>query len=216
MALTDKQIQQLYEFVEKKRVLYYDLQLELVDHLGTSIEEEMKKHPELSFEVALQNIYKSFGIFGFAKIVQEKEQALLKANNQKWKVASKEFFTIPKVFMTLCVFASAYYFSQFLEPVTRGVVVMIFWIVLTIVQAFHIFKMRQTRKKKLILTNYLPQSNFSFFFLLFMMFFGMSEIRTNLVFALWITVAFVVELAVIEVSRRIQQQAKILYPEAFE
>ena len=41
MTLTHKQIDQLFAFTKKKMVRYYDLQVELVDHLAARIEEEM-------------------------------------------------------------------------------------------------------------------------------------------------------------------------------
>jgi hypothetical protein len=42
MTLNQEQIEALFRFCEKKSVRYYDLQVELVDHLAERIEEEMK------------------------------------------------------------------------------------------------------------------------------------------------------------------------------
>lgn len=39
MKLNDDQIQSLFDFTKKKLVHFYDLQIELVDHLAASIEE---------------------------------------------------------------------------------------------------------------------------------------------------------------------------------
>ena len=86
MTLSNEQIQQLFLFTEKKFVRWYDLQVELVDHLANKIEAEMEANSTLSFERALGNVYAGFGIFGFAQIVREKEDSLRKANNKLlWK-----------------------------------------------------------------------------------------------------------------------------------
>jgi hypothetical protein len=52
MQLSAEQIQVLFSFTEKKKVHWYDLQLELVDHLACRIEEEMEADTSLSFEAA--------------------------------------------------------------------------------------------------------------------------------------------------------------------
>ena len=73
MPLTDQQIEALFAFTKKKYVHHYDVQVELVDHLATSIEEEMEKDTKISFEDALQRVYARFGIFGFAKEQKRKQ-----------------------------------------------------------------------------------------------------------------------------------------------
>jgi hypothetical protein len=50
-------------------VPYYDLQVELADHLANAIEEQMSSNRNLSFQKALENVHQSFGISGFAPLV---------------------------------------------------------------------------------------------------------------------------------------------------
>ncbi len=76
MQLSKDQIDQLFAFTKRKMVHWYDLQVELVDHLAERIEEEMNADPKLSFDAALAKVYAGFGIFGFAKIVQERSKSL--------------------------------------------------------------------------------------------------------------------------------------------
>ena len=52
MTLSTEHIQQLFSFTEKKFVRWYDLQVELVDHLANKIEAEMAADSSLSFERA--------------------------------------------------------------------------------------------------------------------------------------------------------------------
>lgn len=59
--LTEEQIERLHRFCVEHYVRHYDVQVELVDHLGTAIEEKMSDNHLLSFEQALQQVYRGFG-----------------------------------------------------------------------------------------------------------------------------------------------------------
>ncbi|NBL65805.1 hypothetical protein GV828_11395 [Flavobacterium sp. NST-5] len=101
MKLSDEQIQSLYRFTREHFVEHYDLQTELVDHLSNAIEEEWKENPKLSFEEALQKEFKKFGIFGFMDVVESRRSALSKKYNQVVWQHFKEFFSFPKIMLTL-------------------------------------------------------------------------------------------------------------------
>lgn len=74
--LTDLEINKIETFLKKKEVIYYDLKMELLDHLCNSIEDEWEKNPEIKFNDALLKVYKTFGIFGFATIIEKREESL--------------------------------------------------------------------------------------------------------------------------------------------
>lgn len=76
MELSREQIQYLYDFVTSKYVRYEDVKHEIVDHLACAIEDRMSENPELTFERALQLVYRKFPITGFAQWILEKEKAL--------------------------------------------------------------------------------------------------------------------------------------------
>ena len=82
--LNEKQIEQLFEFTRKHYVEYYDVQVELVDHLASSIEHEIELNPSLSFDDALNVVFKRFGIFGFSEVVESKGNAVWKSQNKLW------------------------------------------------------------------------------------------------------------------------------------
>ncbi|HEX8462545.1 MAG TPA: hypothetical protein VF623_13990, partial [Segetibacter sp.] len=123
MTLSKEQIAQLFLFTEKKLVRYYDLQVELVDHLATRIEEEMQADPTLGFDLALQRVYAAFGIFGFAHVVQEKQAALQKRSFHMWIHQLISFVTFPKVIFTLLLFFAAYYVGASFSPAIRYYIV---------------------------------------------------------------------------------------------
>jgi len=99
-TVTNEETQKLFKFCHKHYVYHYDLQVELVDHLASSIEEQWEADPELSFDEALKNTFKKFGIHGFSKIKEQKQKELRrKYNILIWKYLL-EFFSWPKIIMT--------------------------------------------------------------------------------------------------------------------
>lgn len=76
--LTEQQIAALFDFTRTKYVRYIDVQHELVDHLASDIEIEMKDNPALTFDAALAKVYRKFPISGFSKFVSQSENAMLK------------------------------------------------------------------------------------------------------------------------------------------
>lgn len=100
-TLTEKETSYLFGFCRKHYVYHYDLQVELVDHLASSIEEQWESEPELSFENALWNTFRKFGIHGFSKIKEQKKKELRKKYNRlQWNYL-RSFFGWPKILLTL-------------------------------------------------------------------------------------------------------------------
>ena len=99
-TITAEETQFLFEFCRKHYVYHYDLQVELVDHLASSIEEQWEANPELLFEDALHQSFRKFGIHGFSKIKEQKQKELRKKYNRLlWKYLF-DFFSWPKIVMT--------------------------------------------------------------------------------------------------------------------
>ncbi len=76
--LSKAQTDSLFDFVKKHYVEWYDLQLELVDHLATDIENIMDKNPNINFEQARDIAFKKFGITGFYDVIKAKTWATQK------------------------------------------------------------------------------------------------------------------------------------------
>lgn len=101
MKLTSLEIDQLYTFTSQHYVEWYDLQLELVDHLANAIESQWQENPTLTFDEALNAEFKKFGVFGFMSVVEEKQRFLNKKYKKLiWKYY-KEFFRLPKIILTI-------------------------------------------------------------------------------------------------------------------
>lgn len=101
--LTQLQIQELFAFCRKKGIKHYDLQIELVDHLASSIEQKWLEKPELSIAEALPEAYKQFGIYGFSKFQEIKEKSLRrKYTRLQWQYIG-EFYRLPKIIATIAI-----------------------------------------------------------------------------------------------------------------
>lgn len=155
--ITEAQYASLYAFCRKHYVQYYDVQVELVDHLSEAIEEKMKTNPKLSFDQALDEVYARFGIKGFADIVATRmEMVSKKSRKQKWKLFFS-YFTVPKIAMTLCIYAAMLLIGKFLtQDYHRGLFLFIVGVCLFVFEIVYTLKMNKlfkAQKKEMILTS---------------------------------------------------------------
>ena len=133
MMLSEKQIQSLFTFCEKHFVKYYDVQVELVDHLANAIELEMQNDPKLSFEKALEKVHQSFGVMGFAPLVAEKQVAAEKQSKKLFWQLLKAQFGWPKILMLFVLAAimfTVFSFNAFLMNWSFGLIIVLSWLVL--------------------------------------------------------------------------------------
>lgn len=101
--LTNEETDQLFAFCRKHGVNYYDLQIELADHLASAIEQRWLENPELTLAEALPAAYRQFGIYGFSKFREIKEKALRKKYTRlQWQYIA-EFYRLPKIIMTIAI-----------------------------------------------------------------------------------------------------------------
>jgi len=108
LKLTETHIQELYKFTRKHFVYHYDVQTELVDHLANDIEDIWQAQPNLSFQDARDASFKKFGVFGFMDVIDAKQKQLGKKYHKiLWKFM-KEWFSVPKIILTLLIFTFFY------------------------------------------------------------------------------------------------------------
>ena len=150
MKLTEQQIEQLFTFTKKHLVEHYDVQVELVDHLANAIEAQWAENPNISFEDALEKEFKSFGVFGFTGLVEQKQNELYKHYNQlMWKEVLS-FFTIPKIILTICLYFALFVvlknFMPYSEIIFMSLTLLIFLYV--IVDGFAFIRNIKKQQKK--------------------------------------------------------------------
>lgn len=99
--LTPEEIDDLFAFCKEQDVPYYDVQIELVDHLATAIEQKWIDKPNLPYEEVLWVVFDQFGVSGFQRIRKAKEKELRKKYNKVlWKNIG-EYYKLPKIIMTI-------------------------------------------------------------------------------------------------------------------
>ncbi|WP_047549364.1 hypothetical protein [Psychroserpens sp. Hel_I_66] len=108
MKITANQIQDLYNFTRLHFVEHYDLQTELVDHLANDIEHIWEAKPQLPYEEAKTIAFKKFGVFGFMDVVSKRQKAMGKRYVKFLWHEFKEWFTLPKLLITVSIFIACY------------------------------------------------------------------------------------------------------------
>ncbi len=73
-SLTKEETQELFNLVERHDIKYYDVQIEIVDHYASAIEEIWENEPDLSFLDAQKQVYREFR--DFKNLEKEKWKAL--------------------------------------------------------------------------------------------------------------------------------------------
>lgn len=107
--ITKEHIQQLYKFTRQHYVEHFDVQTELVDHLANDIEQIWQEQPKLSFELARDISFKKFGVFGFMDMYEARKGALSKKYFKILMKYAKDWFRLPKIFLTFTLFLFFYY-----------------------------------------------------------------------------------------------------------
>jgi hypothetical protein len=68
MKLTPDQLETIRDYIAKRGFKYYEVQMEILDHVATSVEEKITADPALNFNTALEQCHRDFGIMGFSSI----------------------------------------------------------------------------------------------------------------------------------------------------
>jgi hypothetical protein len=66
MILTAEQINIIKAFISKRGFTYPDVQLEIIDHVASRVEELMAESPKLSLDEAIGITHAEFGVMGFS------------------------------------------------------------------------------------------------------------------------------------------------------
>lgn len=212
--LTEKQIEFLFLFVEKKSVRWYDLQIEVVDHLASGIENEMQANPTLSFDKALEKVYKGFGIFGFSKIVSEKQKYLKRTAKKRWVAELEKLFRWTGLTVSILIISILATISLLLRNSDLS---FYFDIIITCIIAFPLFyllKSQRSMKKKLLMLEGSSIYVTAIPFLIFLLF-PSYRLLSPVVFTVLLSVAIILQFATYRMYSGVKKIAQTLYPSAF-
>ncbi|MFD1292931.1 hypothetical protein ACFQ5N_03690 [Lutibacter holmesii] len=126
MKLTKEQITYIDDYLKHHKVKYWDIRIELLDHIVTNVEALMEKG--ISFDKALEEVHISFGNslkrfwnsgiaygvmengIGYEKLIDSKRKEIHKKYNRLLFKEIKNFFTTTKtILLSIVVFAMLYF-----------------------------------------------------------------------------------------------------------
>ncbi|WGQ10130.1 hypothetical protein QG516_00485 [Pedobacter gandavensis] len=99
MQLSQQQLEEIKQFVLRKGFVYLDVQMEIIDHVASAIEERMEADSKLDFSRALQETYSNFGILGFSTIADAVTNGLNKKYNRFFWRTFRSFFSYKYAFL---------------------------------------------------------------------------------------------------------------------
>ena len=157
MQLTKEQILYIEDYIKGFDIKYYEIYMEILDHMILSVETILEQNKEIIFEDAvIQAKVEGFGKKGFRGMMNEKVKLAKKQARNENNKKIKEYFTLPKLVLTIGVFVVYYFFlSFFQEPnkffvSTSGTLVFI-----GIFQLFYFWKFRKFNKLYILKTQML-------------------------------------------------------------
>lgn len=216
MKLTSEQIEQLFEFIRKKNVDYYDVQVELVDHLASSIEEKLSQNSHLSFESALREVYQGFGVFGFSELVEEKEQKAKREIKKMYRTALLSFLSFPKIAFTISSFLLFQLLYMQFEFYDFRMFLFIVWLVVTALLLANWFRIERKFSCKFSDWN-TPALSFSGILVGFLNLFLNTIVYNDFRFSYpyLLSFFFVAAWAFYEILTNVHKKLESEYPEAF-
>ena len=116
MKLTQEQTQYIFDYVSSRDIKWYELQVELTDHMVSSMEEIWEKDPELTFHQVKQYAENNFtGDSSFKSIEKERTEILGKEfRKEQWKMIG-EYLKFPKIFASIIVVFLTFKISLYFE-----------------------------------------------------------------------------------------------------
>lgn len=146
MTLSAQEIQQIHDFVKVNLTQgdYYDIQVELVDHFASAIEEKREENPGLHIDTAIQEVWQTFAPYNFNQIFEEKHRAITKDTIRQWFQGFISWFKFPKIFLSVLVFFLSWVYCS-VVPITW--VFPGFALIVLIVSLYYLYKWDYSLKR---------------------------------------------------------------------
>lgn len=105
MKLTNQQIEYIKNYITRCDTLYYEVYLEILDHIILSVEAILEKEETISFENAVVMVKEeAFGKIGFKGMMTEKSKAINRKNRKSFNLQIKSYFDFPKSMIAITAF----------------------------------------------------------------------------------------------------------------
>lgn len=108
--LSADEIRWIHDFLELKDIVYYDVQVEIVDHLASLIEAKWAGGSRQSFETLFFEVFKDFGDHQWRQLLGAKQKGVWRQAVRNGLSIFLNFFTWPIVVYTFLSFLLIYTF----------------------------------------------------------------------------------------------------------
>ncbi|WP_438964961.1 hypothetical protein [Flavobacterium sp.] len=157
MKLNSEQISYIEKYIYKNDIKYYEVYMEILDHMILSVEAILEKDKEISFEnTVVKAKVEGFGKFGFNGMISERIKFLRKKNSKEFNTKIREYFNFPKTVMTISVFVVYFLFiSVFEKPQKAHSIIMILVLLAGLLSIYQIWKFRKKERLFVLKTDVL-------------------------------------------------------------
>lgn len=124
MQLTNQQIEYISDYIESRDIKWYELQVELTDHMITSMEEFWEQNPELTFDQVKENTFKKFTKPELKAIEKERKLLLLKEYNKEQRKMVGTYLKFPKIIGCILLVVMSFKLSFYFENTSKYILVL--------------------------------------------------------------------------------------------
>lgn len=161
MKLTTEQIDYIFDYVASHDIKWYELQIELTDHMVTSMEEFWEKDPELTFHQVKYYAEDKFGRNGFKVIEEERIQILRKEFRRAQLKMIAEHFKFPKIILGILLAFLAFKASFYFDEPVKFVAILFGLLAVLVIPAFYFFYINRKINGKRFLELNINHSTFT-------------------------------------------------------
>ena len=104
MHLTKEQILQIDNYLKACGIKWYDVRVELVDHIANKIEKRFTENHDLDLKRLLNEEHRNFSPNGFSDVIKSKKRLIKSQFNKSFRTYLKNSLTIPIVILFCGVF----------------------------------------------------------------------------------------------------------------
>ena len=149
MNLTKEQLATIKAFINKKGINYLDVQMEILDHVASGVEEKMNANAALSFDDALKQTHASFGIFGFGGVEDSIVNGMSKKYNRIFWKYFLSFFGFKYILLVLLGTFIIYEAQILVEDYYQFLAYFLCIVIVAVVVGF-VFVLKHNSYKKLL------------------------------------------------------------------
>ena len=162
MKLDKEQIAYIENYISNFDVKYYEIYMEILDHLILGVEDILEEDKNISIEKAvLKAKLDGFGKGGLEGLMEEKVKLAHKKNVKNNNKMIRQYFTFPKMVLTLFIFTVYYFFlSLFENPVKANIMAIASVCFIGIFQFIYSWKYRKLNNRYILKTQVLNSTFF--------------------------------------------------------